>query len=85
MKHSLFKVCALPSTSNYTTWSLHPDFPAWNLHTLSILIISVSSSNIRVFYFCIFSNKLDLFDAICFIVLYLTFSTVNCKNEDIYN
>jgi len=35
---------------------------------LSILFISVNSSNVHVFYFWIFGNKLDLSEATCFII-----------------
>jgi hypothetical protein len=53
-------------------WSLHPNHPAlcfnYFCKCFPFLIIFVNSFNVCAFYFCIFSNKLDLLDATCFII-----------------
>jgi hypothetical protein len=60
------KVLALPLTFNLT---LSLKFEPLKLCTLkvSILIIIVNSCNVYVFHFCIWSFKLNLFKATCFI------------------
>ncbi len=82
MKHYLPQPRQLPLKSacaslhfNQTTWSLHPSHSTWHFnyffYTLSILIIFVNSCKVCVFYFCIFTNKLDLFKSTCSILKHL--------------
>jgi hypothetical protein len=55
---------------NKITWPLHPSHSAWHfLNILIVLIIFVNSGKDFVFYFCIFSNKLDLLKATCSVIL----------------
>ncbi len=62
---------ALP-TFNQTTRSMHPSLPPWCFNNFckyfSVLIVSLNSCNVCVFWFCIFSNRLDLFQATCSII-----------------
>jgi hypothetical protein len=69
------KALALPTTFNKTTWSLHPAIQLDMLITfvnILILIILERSSNVCVFYFCIFGNKLNLYETTCSSVTQLT-------------
>ncbi len=66
-----FKVFALPSTFNQTNRSLQPTLPAQYFYNFckyfSLLMMSMK---VCVFYFCIFSSKLDLFKTTCSIMLF---------------
>ncbi len=63
------KAIALPPTFNYTNRSPHPSLPAWLYNNFCkyflVLIVTINSCNVFVFYFCIFSNKLDLSQETC--------------------
>ncbi len=52
-------------------------------YILSVLIIAANSCNVCMFYFCIFSNKLDLFEATCFLCKEGTKIRLGWKREDI--
>ncbi len=68
----LLKEVTLPLRFNQTTRSLHSSLPAWHFNNFckyfSVLIISLNSRNVCVFCFCIWNNKLDIFQAICSII-----------------
>jgi hypothetical protein len=81
--------CSRFSPFNYTSWSLNPkpsSMAFWLLlYLLSILIRIVNSCIVCVFYFCIFSNTLDLFKATYFITLKNQESKYHCTIDLLFD